>query len=561
MAIKYLIDKLIVQVKDIKFRLERKFKMIEHYPNWVQTKLEYFSNLITNLENLFNIPKQVKTCLSCLEICLSDEKAPRCFECEKDNIQPLQLKMCLCGKKFPWVKKDGITRCGNKCDKCSNQIDITKKTADAFGWKRKRCLSCTNFTVSKLSKFCFNCDPRKLSNANHNIKNKQIVFIRKKIEEHAINSTNSHSEIKQDHVMITEQSITLTPIPTKLSSNTKNIRTYINITNQNILNSNVNEWNYTKLENPGLNLCFLNSAVQFILSIKPLTDLLCCQYVKNHCRNSTFLSEFEQLEMIENANQSISLITLAKKNFLFEFESLAINMIRHPQHTFSTSKLAKVFEVLEPDYTYLDQWDCSSVVDLFFTLYDAFIGQENFEGKNDAQAILDSLKITMNVCTTCNMCNITIEREMINYFFMVPLERNVDNIFIPYHEDIVGYRCEMCNELEGIPHQGLITGATRITEIKSFSKYVLVKFGRVKLNYEKVTFTVTLPEINNILGCNLQLEAWVEHIGATIKSGHYVLIRRMKEVFIKISDDDITSHLPTYIQSSPLCYIALLKRL
>ena len=150
---------------------------------------------------------------------------------------------------------------------------------------------------------------------------------------------------------------------------------------------------------------------------------------------------------------------------------------------------------------------------------------------------------------------------MINYFLMVPLERNVDNIFIPYHEGIVGYRCEMCNELEGNLHQGLITGATRITEIKSFSKYVLVKFGRVKRNYEKVTFTVTLPEINNILGCNLQLEAWVEHFGATIKSGHYVLIRRMKEVFIKISDDDITIHLPTYIQSSPLCYIALLRRL
>ena len=96
---------------------------------------------------------------------------------------------------------------------------------------------------------------------------------------------------------------------------------------------------------------------------------------------------------------------------------------------------------------------------------------------------------------------------------------------------------------------------------KTISKYVLVKFGRVKLNYEKVTFTVTLPEINNVLGYNLKLEAWVEHIGATIKSGHYVLIRRMEEGCIKISDANITSYSPNYIESCQLCYIALLRRL
>ena len=265
--------------------------------------------------------------------------------------------------------------------------------------------------------------------------------------------------------------------------------------------------------------------------------------------------------MIENPNRSISPITLAKKNFLLEFETLAINMIRNPKHTFSASNLARVFEVLEPGYTYCDQWDCSSVVDLFFTLYEAFIGQEYFEGKNNAQTILDSLKIIMNECTTCNICNISIERELINYFLMVPLERNVDNIFIPYHENIRGYRCEMCNDLGRNSHPRLITCATRKTEIKSFSKYVLIKFGRVKLNYEKVTFTVTLPEINNVLGCNLKLEAWVEHIGATIKSGHYVLIRRMEEDCIKISDDNITSFSPNYIESCQLCYIAFLRRL
>ena len=89
MAKKYLIEQLIVQVKDIQIRLERKFSDEGHYPKWVQTKLVYFSNLISNLDNLLHIPKQVKTCISCLEICLSDEISPCCFECVKDNIPPL----------------------------------------------------------------------------------------------------------------------------------------------------------------------------------------------------------------------------------------------------------------------------------------------------------------------------------------------------------------------------------------------------------------------------------------------------------------------------------------
>ena len=165
----------------------------------------------------------------------------------------------------------------------------------------------------------------------------------------------------------------------------------------------------------------------------------------------------------------------------------------------------------------------------------------------------------MNQCTTCNVCNISIEREIINYFLMVPLERNVDNIFIPYHEDIRVYKCEMCNDLGRKLHPRLITGATRKTEIKSFWKYILVKFGRVKYNFEKITFTVTPPEINNVLGCQLKLEAWVEHIGATIKSGYYILIRRMEDVCMKISDDNITISTKYSIENCQLCYIALLR--
>ena len=140
-------------------RLERKLLDVNIVPIWGKSVLNYLSNLINNLDKLLNIPKTVKTCISCLEICLSDECNPRCFECMHDNIPTLDLKKCFCGKKYSWTKKDGITRSGKKCDKYSKQYESSKKNKDSSVWKRKRCLSCNNLTVSKLSTFCFKCDP------------------------------------------------------------------------------------------------------------------------------------------------------------------------------------------------------------------------------------------------------------------------------------------------------------------------------------------------------------------------------------------------------------------
>ena len=77
-------------------------------------------------------------------------------------------------------------------------------------------------------------------------------------------------------------------------------------------------------------------------------------------------------------------------------------MIRNTELYFSAEKLAKIFEVLEPGYTYNNQWDCSSVIDLFFTLYEEFLNHEDFEGRNNAQRILDSLKILTSVSIQCN---------------------------------------------------------------------------------------------------------------------------------------------------------------
>ena len=512
----------------------------------MKSVLNYLSSLINNLEKLLNVPKTVKTCIACLEICLSDDSNPRCFECMQDNIPALDLKKCICGKKYSWTRKDGITRSGIKCDKCSKQLDSKKKTKISSDWKKnKRCLLCNNFTVSKLSKFCFKCDPR------HSLGLKKKNGLGKNNAKRKITDIVKFTKRKNKKKIIIENN----NIYHNVDNNKIIIKQIKNKENQPVI-----KINYAKLENPGLNLCFLNAAVQFILSIKSLSGLICFQYVRKYCKARTFLSEIEQLEMLENPNQPISPITFAKKKFLCEFETLAINMIKNPKRTFSTVKLAKIYEVLEPGYIYGNQWDCSSVLGTFFTLFEAFIYTENFNGKSNAQEILNSLKVTMTVSTKCNNCHTLKKLKREDLFFFVPLKKNVDNIFLPYSCVIHDFCCEMCNVLLGNPDPPLVTGAIQKTEITSFSKNMLIKFGRVKFNHEKVLYNVTLPEINNVLGHNLKLDAWVEHIGRTIDCGHYVLIRRLGDGFLNMSDDTFSSSNKNCITNSNLCYIALLRR-
>ena len=320
----------------------------------------------------------------------------------------------------------------------------------------------------------------------------------------------------------------------------------------------IHNWTYAKLENPGLNLCFINSAIQLILSVKPLSDLLFYGYCKRYCKNDTFLSEDEKIEILNDPNKSITPEKQAMTCFLIEFETLAINMFKNPNKTFSSSKVTKRFEEIEPDFIYGDQWDCSSVVDTFLTLYETFLKNENFDGKNNAQEVMDSLKVTMRISTQCNKCKNSEIREQKEYFLFVPLQNNVENIFKPFYNDYE-FHCEICNDLAGNPQPRLNTGAVQKAQVKNIGQYLLVKFGRVVYNGEKVTYKVTIPEYTSFFDQNLKLEAWVEHEGQTINSGHYVTIRREGETCIRMSDDKFIISRNNSILKSELCYIALLK--
>ena len=555
----YLIENLITQVKDIKMRLERKFLHIIHVPIWGKYVLNYLSNLIKNLEKLLNIPKTVKTCISCLEICLSDESHPRCFECIQDNIPTLNLKKCFCGKRYSWTKKDGITRSGNKCDKCGKEYESKKKNQDSSGWKRKRCLTCNNFTVSRLSTFCFKCDPRLIS------KYTQKNILQKQKKAKVPETHKSMMELKYCPSIIPDKGIyQMDQIIKKLPISNKNYFT----THQNYEKPynisgpilSVKKWNYAKLENPGLNFCFMNSAIQFVLAIEQLSHLLLNEYCKKYCKTESFLSEYERLQIINNQNKSKLQEKEAIKFFIIEFETLVTNMLKNPNKTFSASKVTKRFEKIEPGFIYGNQWDCSSVLGIFFSQYEKFINNEQFDGQNRAREVLDSLKVTVKLSTQCNKCKNIEIREEKEIFHYIPLENDVENIFKPFYSTFE-FCCEICNALAGNPQPRLQTGALQKSQVKDIGQYLLTKFGRVNFNDEKITHKVTIPLSSNFLAKNLRLEAWVEHIGPRINSGHYFMIRRDGELHIKMSDDIFTIYNKNSIRESTLCYIALLKSL
>ena len=81
----------------------------------------------------------------------------------------------------------------------------------------------------------------------------------------------------------------------------------------------VKKWNYAKLENPGLNFCFMNSAIQFVLAIEPLSHLLFNEYCKKYSKTESFLSEYERLQIINNQNKSKLQEKEAIKFFIIEF--------------------------------------------------------------------------------------------------------------------------------------------------------------------------------------------------------------------------------------------------
>ena len=170
----------------------------------------------------------------------------------------------------------------------------------------------------------------------------------------------------------------------------------------------------------------------------------------------------------------------------------------------------------------------------------------------------------------CERCGDESVQEEAHLFHSVTLEKKVENIFDPDYDFSHEFKCPKCNAKIGKQNGSLITGAKLKSKISSISSYMIVKFGRIMMNgVDKNLQKITIPKTNNItvitnsnsvVKTTLNLESWIEHNGSSIYSGHYTHFRRYKSGFLTMSDDLFTFSEKTHVSNSPLCYLALLKR-
>ena len=317
---------------------------------------------------------------------------------------------------------------------------------------------------------------------------------------------------------------------------------------------------FAKLKNPPRNnLCFLNSAIQFILSIQPIADLLIQQHVKKNLIEMSLSQDY-----LTAYNHEIL--------FLHEFESLAVSMLQNPTKTFLADTLAYKFQNLGIcNYNVGEQWDSSEIIDSFFTFYEKFVNAlQLFTLKSNILKTLGSIKTNVQHIRKCNRCGEESLQVEAHFLYYVTLEKNVETIFDTLYDSSPEFKCQNCNTEVGNLEGTLITGAKLISKISSISSYMLVQFGRIMLNgFDKNLQKITIPKTNNITvttdinsvdNITLNLESWIDHNGPSIYSGHYTHIRRYKSGFLTMSDDSFTVNDNTHVSNSSLCYLALLKR-
>ena len=314
------------------------------------------------------------------------------------------------------------------------------------------------------------------------------------------------------------------------------------------------------MKNPPLNnLCFLNSAIQLILSIQPIADLIIQQHVKNNLIEMSLSQDY-----LTNYYHEIE--------FLHEFESLAFSMLQNPTKTFLADTLAYSFQQLGIcSYSFGQQWDSSEIINLFFTFYEKFVNAlQLFTLKSNVSNTLASIKTKVQHIRKCNRCGEESVQEESHFFYSVTLEKKVETIFDTDYDSSPEFRCQNCNTEVGNLEGSLVTGAKLISKISSISSYMIVQLGRIMLNgIDKNLQKITIPKTNNITvatdinsvdNITLNLESWIEHHGSSIYSGHYTHIRRYKSGFLTMDDDSFTVNDNTHVSNSSLCYLALLKR-
>ena len=501
---------------------------------WITSTQQYLTSLISELKKLLDVPKNVSTCVSCLEIFLSDGPIPRCLECAQDNIPPLEPQKCSCGTPIPWIQTDGVSRNGLHCQACS--IIPEKKTKQKnITWKRKSCLSCSSIVASATGSFCSKCDPR---NRKRDI---NIPSSSKKNIPPCFPFTNSPTFKIQPKALTLPglNSSALSSYPLSFPFSPQPLPPIQNIDAKHL---------YTTLENPDLNLCFMNTAIQYLLSIPSVVTLISSLVHSRSCSQNCFLCEFE---------------------------ILAFSMLNNSRQTLICLGLAQKFQEIQPDYNIGEVWDCCEVIDTVIYMYDSTAPILPSLNPIDYTIISSSLVSTMRTtlqhthfCTVCGSSSVSVEKV---FSVLIPLTNPTNNVFVPWSVKNSEYCCHTCNYAKGFynyhaytennPVPRIQTLCLSETCIKNPAEFMILRFGRVIPNSTlKVTHQITIPKTSIVANRLYILSSWGHHIGLRSDGGHYIFFRRHGSKTVLLDDSSCSFINSPYISNSSLCFLALLEQ-
>lgn len=260
------------------------------------------------------------------------------------------------------------------------------------------------------------------------------------------------------------------------------------------------------------NTCYLNSALQLLIS---------CQLLTNYCLQSNQDSKIFQifktfLTNYKNQNITSSNVMEFKNNVVKNKELLMFkNFNQHDSHEF----LVKFLDSLESEFKTIN-----SSVDYQTDKLNKSLIQILFENNYNS-----SIK-----CSECQNVSITKQYTKIFSFDMQNFDTLQDCMKSDEEtitlEGVNQYQCDVCNKK---------TNAIKINNNEYKSKYLIIHLKRLTFYRNQIIKKNHIVKIDEFIEPHYYLRGFIHHSGGST-GGHYVVYLKDKSTWYMISDQSVT---------------------